>query len=253
MDMAFTGKVALIVGASSGMGRATAIGFAREGAKVVVAARRESEGSDVVREIHQLGGDAFFVRADVARESDVQQMVGDTEEKYGRLDFAVNCAGVEQHAGSLSTHSEAEWDRILGINARGIFFCMKHQVPAMLKNGGGAIVNISSIAAHVATPGAHIYAASKHAVLGLTRSAALEYASQGIRINEIAPGIIATPLIGRFAAGSEEVYEHLKSIHPIGRIGEPEEIASAAIWLCSPGAAFVIGHSLVIDGGLTIQ
>jgi NAD(P)-dependent dehydrogenase (short-subunit alcohol dehydrogenase family) len=249
----FEGKVALVIGASSGIGRATACAFGREGAKVVVVARRDSEGEETVSLARQEGGEALFLRADVQDEAQVRAAVAGAIEAFGRIDCAVNNAGVEQFASPLPDQSEADWDRIVGINAKGAFFCMKHEVAAMLPNGGGAIVNISSVAAHVATPGTHLYTASKHAVLGMTRSVAIAYARQGIRVNEVAPGVIETPLIARFAAGNEGIYDYLKSVHPIGRIGRPEEIASAVLWLCSPGAAFVIGHSLVVDGGMTAQ
>lgn len=253
MTRIFEGKVALVIGASSGIGRATACAFAREGAKVVVVARRDSEGEETVDLARQEGGEAIFLRADVQDEAQVRAAIAGAIAAFGRLDCAVNNAGVGQSAIPLPDQSEADWDRIVGINAKGVFYCMKHEIAAMLPNGAGAIVNISSVAAHVATPGTHIYAASKHAVLGLTRSVAIAYASQGIRVNEVAPGVTETPMIKGFADGNQEIYDYLKSVHPIGRIGRPEEIASAVLWLCSPGASFVIGHSLVVDGGMTAQ
>ena len=229
----FEGKVALVTGGTSGIGKATAIAFARAGAKVVLSGRREKEGAQVVAEIKKLGGEAAFVRADVAKEADVKAMVN----------FAV---GVEWK-GTLDQATEAEYRRIFDINVWGVLNSMRHEIPVMLKNGGGAIVNTSSVAGHVGLAQVSIYIASKHAVEGLTKSVALEFAKQNIRINAIAPGVIATEMFDRFAG--DELREQIVSIVPVGRVGASEEIAAAVLYLCSDAAKFTTGTSLVVDGG----
>jgi len=242
----FEGKVALVTGGTSGIGKTTAIEFARAGAKVVLTGRREKEGAEVVREIKKLGGDGAFVRADVARDADVKAMVSFTVDKYGKLDVAVNNAGVEWK-GSLDQATEAEYRRIFDINVWGVLNSMRHEIPAMLKTGGGAIVNTSSVAGHVGLAQVSVYIASKHAVEGLTKSVALEFAKQNIRVNAVAPGVIATEMFDRFAG--DEMRDQIVSIVPVGRVGAGEEIAAAVLYLASDAAKFTTGTSLVVDGG----
>ena len=246
------GKVALVTGGTSGIGRTTAIEFARAGAKVVLTGRREKEGAQVVDEIRKLGGDAAFVRADVAKDADVKAMVDFTVGKYGRLDVAFNNAGVEW-TGPLDQATEAEYRRVFDINVWGVLNSMRHEIPVMLKNGGGAIVNNSSVAGHVGLGQVSVYIASKHAVEGLTKSVALEFAKQNIRINAVAPGVIATDMLDRFAGKEGEMRDSLASITPVGRIGAVEEIAAAVLYLCSDDAKFTTGTSLVVDGGFLAQ
>jgi NAD(P)-dependent dehydrogenase (short-subunit alcohol dehydrogenase family) len=246
----FSGKVALVTGGTSGIGKTTAIEFARAGAKVVLTGRREKEGAQVVAEIKKLGGEAAFVRADVAKDADVKAMVAFTIEKFDRLDIAFNNAGVEWK-GPLDQATEAEYRRIFDVNVWGVLNSMRHEIPVMLKNGGGAIVNTSSVAGHVGLGQVSVYIASKHAVEGLTKSVALEFAKQNIRINAIAPGVIATEMWDRFAG--EELRDQVASIIPVARIGASEEIAAAVLYLCSDNAKFTTGTSLVVDGGFIAQ
>src|SRR3989442_10017455 len=248
----FEGKVALVTGGTSGIGKTTAIAFARAGAKVVLSGRREKEGAQVVAEIKKLGGDAAFVRGDVAKDADVKKMVDFAVDKYGRLDVAFNNAGVEWK-GPLDQATEAEYRRVFDINVWGILNSMRHEIPLMLKTGGGAIVNNSSVAGHIGLPGASIYMASKHAVEGLTKSIALEFAKQNIRVNAVAPGVIATDMLDRFAGKEGEMRDSLSSITPAGRIGASEHIAAAVLYLSSDDARFTIGTSLVVDGGFLAQ
>ena len=245
----FSDKVALVTGGTSGIGKATAIEFARAGAKVVLTGRREKEGAQVVAEIKKLSGDAAFVRTDVAKDADVKAMVDFTVDKFGRLDVAFNNAGVEWK-GPLDQATEAEYRRVFDINVWGVLNSMRHEIPAMLKNGGGAIVNNSSVAGHVGLGEVSIYIASKHAVEGLTKSVALEFARRNIRINAVAPGVIATEMFDRFAEGARD---QITSMIPVGRSGVTEEIAAAVLYLCSDDAKFTVGTSLVIDGGWLAQ
>lgn len=249
-NVKLNGKVALVTGGTSGIGKATAMAFTRAGAKVVLTGRREKEGAQVVAEIKKLGRDAAFVRADVAKDADVKAMVDFTVDKYGRLDVAFNNAGVEWK-GPLEKATEAEYRRIFDINVWGVLNSMRHEIPVMLKNGGGAIVNTSSGAGHVGLPEVSVYVASKHAVEGLTKSVALEFARRNIRINAVAPGVIATEMFDRFAG--DELREQITSITPVGRVGAAEEIAAAVLYLCSDDAKFTIGTSLVVDGGYVAQ
>jgi NAD(P)-dependent dehydrogenase (short-subunit alcohol dehydrogenase family) len=241
----FSGKVALVTGATSGIGKTTAIAFARAGAKVVLSGRRETEGAEVVRQIKELGGDAGFVRAEIEKDADVKAMVDFTVEKFGRLDIAFNNAGVEWK-GPLEQATEAEYRRIFDINVWGVLNSMRHEIPVMLKNGGGAIVNTSSVGGHVGFPEVSIYIASKHAVEGLTKSVALEFAKQNLRINAVAPGPIATDMWDRFAG---EATEQITGSIPVGRVGTAEQIGAAVLYLASDAAQFTTGTSLVVDGG----
>jgi NAD(P)-dependent dehydrogenase (short-subunit alcohol dehydrogenase family) len=249
-NVKLNGKVALVTGGTSGIGKATAIAFSRAGAKVVLTGRREKEGAQVVAEIKKLGGDAAFVRADVAKDADVKAMIDFTVDKYGRLDVAFNNAGVEWK-GPLEKATEAEYRRIFDINVWGVLNSMRHEIPVMLRNGGGAIVNTSSGAGHIGLPEVSAYVASKHAVEGLTKSVALEFARRNIRINAVAPGVIATEMFDRFAG--DELGDQITSMIPVGRKGVTEEIAAAVLYLCSDDAKFTIGTSLVVDGGYVAQ
>src|SRR5215813_5978105 len=248
----FEGKVALITGGNAGIGRATAIEFARLAAKVVITGRRENEGHQVVEEIKASGSDAIFVKTDVSKERDVAAMVRQTVATFGRLDFAFNNAGIEQMLTPLPDQTEETYDQIMDINVKGVWLSLKHEIPAMLKTGGGAIVNNSSIAGLVGIAMTSVYIASKHAVIGLTKAVALEYAKQNVRVNAVAPGTIETRMFLDFAR-SPEIKQLLESATPIGRVGQPEEIARAVVWLSSDGASFVTGQTLAIDGGYTAQ
>ena len=251
---AFTGKVALVTGGSAGIGRAAAVAFAREGAKVVVASRRNKEGEETVQLIKRAGSDGFFIKTDVAKAADVKAMVEKTVATYGRLDYAFNNAGViEPKPGPLVEQTDETFAHVIDINVKGVWLSMKYEIPEMLKRGGGAIVNMSSVAGVIGFPGIGIYVASKHAVIGLTKTAALEYSKSGVRINAVNPGAIETDMLSHVAGGNPEAMSQMAAHHPIGRIGKPEEIAEAVIWLCSDKASFVTGHSLLVDGGLTIQ
>ncbi len=253
----FEGKIALVFGATSGIGKATAIAFAQEGAQVVVSGRREKEGMETVKAIAAIGGKALFVAADVSKEDDVKNVLIQTEKKFGRLDAAFNNAGVEEVLG-LQTHqkSEEEYRKVFDVNVLGVLLAMKYEIPLMLKNGGGSIINNASVAGSVGMGTVGIYVASKHAVIGLTKSAALEYGKQGIRVNTVSPAAIDTDMFDRFvsAGGSkEETKAHLSSLHPIGRIGKREEIASSVLFLGGPASSFITGTDLKVDGGFTAQ
>ncbi len=250
----YKGKVAFVTGAGSGIGRTTALAFAREGAAVVVADISEQGNQETVRMIEELGGRAVAVRCDVTRTEDVKAALAKTVEAFGRLDFAFNNAGIEpRNPAPTAEYEEEEWNRIIDINLRGVFLCMKHEIPLLLKQGGGAIINTSSGAGIVGIKGSPAYTAAKHGVIGLTKAAALDYASQNLRINAVCPGYIDTPMMGRFTGGTDEGRAKVIAEEPVGRMGKPEEIAAAVIWLCSDAAAFVIGHAMVIDGGQTVQ
>jgi len=241
----FEGKVALVTGGTSGIGKATAIAFARGGAKVVLSGRREKEGAQVVAEIKKLGGNAAFVRADIAKDSDVKGMVKFTVDKFGKIDIAFNNAGVEW-VGPLDQASEAEYRRVFDTNVWGVLNSMRQEIPVMLKNGGGIIVNTSSVAGHVGFPQVSVYIASKHAVEGLTKSVALEFAKQNIRINAVAPGPITTEMWDRF---DREAKDQIIATIPVGSVGTAEQIAAAVLYLSSDAAKFTTGTSLVVDGG----
>jgi NAD(P)-dependent dehydrogenase (short-subunit alcohol dehydrogenase family) len=248
----FAGRVAFITGAGSGIGRATALAFAAQGAAVAVSDVAEKDLHETARLIEDQGGQALPVLCDVARSDGVAAAVAAAVRQFGRLDFAFNNAGVEQPPAPLHEISDEQWDRIIDINLRGVFYGMKHEIPAMLATGGGAIVNTSSGAGVIGIAGQSAYAASKHAVIGLTKAAALDYAAAGVRVNAVCPGIIETPMMDRFSGGTEEGRQRVIGQEPVGRMGRPEEIASAVLWLCSDLGAFTVGHALVVDGGQTV-
>jgi NAD(P)-dependent dehydrogenase (short-subunit alcohol dehydrogenase family) len=246
------GKVAFVTGAASGIGRATALAFAREGANVVVADIDQQGSQDTARMIEDLGCQALAVTCDVTRSEDVQAALTKTVERFGRLDCAFNNAGAEQQPKPTVDITEEEWDRIITINLRSVFLCLKYEIPLMLQHGGGAIVNTSSGAGIKVFGRGAAYAAAKHGVVGLTKDAALDYASSNIRINAICPGIIDTEMMDRFTGGTPEERDRVIAQEPIGRMGRPEEIAATVVWLCSPAASFVTGHAMVADGGQTL-
>lgn len=253
MQTSFQNKVVLITGATSGIGKVSALAFGKAGAKVVVSGRREAEGLAVVSEIKAAGGEATFVKADVAVEADVEALVAKTVATYGRIDVAFNNAGVEL-TGPIVDATEADYRRVFDINVWGVLTSMKHEIPVMLKQGAGVIINTSSVAGQVGMAGASIYVASKHAVEGLTKAAALEYAKQGIRVNAVAPAAIETDMMNRFTGGgSEEALSYMRSLHPVGRLGRSEEIANPVLFLASDAASFITGTSLNVDGGLLAQ
>ena len=246
------GSVAIVTGASTGIGHAAALRFADEGASVVVADVNVEDGEDTVAEIEGMGGEATFVETDVSDIDEVQAMVDAAVETYGGLDFAFNNAGIEGANEPTTDQPLENWDQVIDVNLKGVFQSMKAEIPVLLENGGGAIVNMSSIAGKVGFPEISPYVASKHGVIGLTKTAALEYSDAGVRVNAICPGVIDTPMVDR-SSGDNEAVDGAIAATPIGRLGEPEEIGDAAVWLCSDDASFVTGEALVADGGLTSQ
>jgi len=249
MTTEFAGKVALVTGGTSGIGRETAVLFAKAGAKVVVAGRREVEGAETVELIREAGSEGLFVKTDVSKAEEVNGLIRQTAEKFGRLDVAFNNAGVEGVWVPIVRQSEEDWDRTIDINLKGVWLCLKHEIRQMLRQGGGgAIVNMSSIAGHVGSAGAAAYSASKHGVIGLTKTAALENAKSGIRVNAVCPGAIDTSMADRLF-GAPDVHKFVVGCHPIGRFGTPLEVAEAVLWMCSDRASFMTGQSLTLDGG----
>jgi NAD(P)-dependent dehydrogenase (short-subunit alcohol dehydrogenase family) len=252
VDKRFEGKVALVTGGSSGIGRATALAFAAEGARVALGARRVADGEETVRLIEQHGGEALFVETDVCIPEQVQALVGAAVARWQRLDFAVNNAGIEGTPFvPVPDYSVDIWDQVIDVNLKGVFLSMKYEVPELLKQSGSAIVNVSSIAGLVGGVGGVAYHASKHGIIGLTKTVAIEYAAKGLRVNAVCPAVIRTAMADRFFKGMEDAT--VAGFHPMGRTGTPEEAADAILWLCSPQSSFVTGIALPVDGGLTAK
>jgi len=248
--MTLAGKVALVTGASSGIGRATSIAFAREGARVIVSDVAAEGGHETVALIRKAGGEARFVAADMARAGDIEALVRATVDAYGRLDCAHNNAGVPGGEAKTVEYPLEDWERVIAVNLTGVWLCMKHEIPQMLAQGGGSIVNTASVAGLQGFARYSAYAASKHGVIGLTKTAALEYARSGIRVNAVCPGYIRTGMTQPMLDRRPGLEERVSSIEPLGRMGRPEEIAETVVWLCSDAASFVTGHAMPVDGGL---
>lgn len=247
------GKVALVTGGGSGIGRAACVIFAREGAKVVVADVNVAGGEETACIVKNAGGDAIFVKTDVSKAADAQALVQRTVEAYGRLDCAFNNAGVGEIEGRTHLYPEEKWDWVININLKGVWLCMKYEIAQMLKGGGGAIVNNSSAAGLIGTVFHPVYSASKHGVIGLTKSVALQYAKNGIRVNAVCPGAVRTPMVEGVISKNPKYETANLAAEPVGRMARPEEIAEAVVWLCSDAASFVIGHAMSVDGGMVIQ
>jgi NAD(P)-dependent dehydrogenase (short-subunit alcohol dehydrogenase family) len=250
----FKGKVALITGGGAGIGRATALAFARAGAKVAIGNRNVENGEETVALIEEVGGTALFQRTDVTVAAQVEALVARAVREYGAVDCAFNNAGVLAHLRMLQDETEDDYDRVMAVNAKGVWLAMKYELKQMQKQGRGAIVNNASVAGVVGTGrGASSYCASKHAVVGLTKAAALENARLGIRVNVVAPAVIDTDMGASFAGDLKITMEEFGRVHPIGRVGTPDEVANAVLWLCSSDASFMTGHTLAVDGGMTAQ
>ncbi|MBP1686922.1 MAG: short chain dehydrogenase [Deltaproteobacteria bacterium] len=249
MERPFDGKVVLVTGGASGIGRATSLRFAVAGAVLVIADVNVAGGEETAHMIHGQGGEAVFFRTDVARGEDVEAMVRQAVARYGRLDCAFNNAGLPG-GGAVADCTEEDWAAVIAVNLTGVWLCMKHEIRQMLRQGKGAIVNTASVMGLVATPGACAYSASKHGVVGLTRSAAVAYAKAGIRVNAVCPGLIDTPMTAGIPA---EFKDPFRAQHPIGRAGTPQEVAEAVVWLCSDAASYVTGHAMAIDGAYVAQ
>ncbi|HEY4363594.1 MAG TPA: glucose 1-dehydrogenase [Bryobacteraceae bacterium] len=251
MEKLLTEKVVVITGGSSGIGRACALALAAEGAKVAVGARREAEGQETVRLLEQQGGEAFFAQTDVSNADQMKRLVDATVARWGRLDCAVNNAGIEGSPFvATADYDEQVWDQVIDVNLKGVFLAMKYEIPHMVKQKGGSIVNISSIAGLIGGVGGPGYHGSKHGVVGLTRTAAIEYARAGVRVNAVCPAVIETAMADRFFGGRGL---NLADVHPLGRTGRPEEVADAVVWLCSERSSFVTGIALPVDGGFTAK
>jgi NAD(P)-dependent dehydrogenase (short-subunit alcohol dehydrogenase family) len=248
----FSGKVALVTGAASGMGLATAQAFAEAGAAVVMADFREDTVDAEAQKLAAAGKKVIALGCDVSDETQVEQMVARTVAEFGRLDAAFNNAGVMARIAPTADSTREDWDRVIGINLRGVWSCMKYELRHMERQGSGAIVNNASVGALTGNPGIGSYIASKHGVVGLTRTAALEYIKHGVRVNAVNPGLIDTPIARDVVSGDEQAYVEIAKNVPIARAGRPEEIASAVLWLCSPGASYIVGHALTVDGGMTV-
>ncbi len=247
MEKIFANKVAIVTGGSFGIGKATAIAFATRGASVVVADWIEDD--QTIQQLKNGGGNGLFIKCDVSKSDDVLKLVNETIKTFGRLDFAVNNAGIEGSNAPIHECTEENWDKTIDINLKGIWLCMKYEIPQMLKLGKGAIVNVASVAGLIGFPGLPAYVASKHAVVGLTKTAALENAKQGIRVNAVCPGVIRTAMIDRVTGKDKTVEKQYESMEPVGRMGTPEEVAEAIVWLCSDASSFVTGDAMAVDGG----
>src|SRR5512138_3372213 len=253
-DQKLLGEVALVTGGGSGIGWAACKAFARAGARVVVSDIDEEAGTRLVKRLTGCGRDAIFVRADVSKAADVEHLIEAAANTYGCLDIAFNNAGVEGELAPLADYTDEAWDRVIAVNLTGVRLCMKYEIREMLKHGGGAIVNNASILGVVGLANASAYTAAKHGVLGLTKVAAIEYASRHIRINAVCPAFIETPMLARAGFTTDAVKRAaVENLHPLGRLGRPEEVAAAAVWLCTPEASFVTGHPLLVDGGYVTQ
>jgi NAD(P)-dependent dehydrogenase (short-subunit alcohol dehydrogenase family) len=251
METAFKNKVAIITGGSSGIGRATALAFAKKGAKIVIVDWHESP--ETMESLTNLDAEAIFIKCDVSKSADVKGMVKKTIATFGRLDYAFNNAGIEGDSAPTADCTEENWDKTIAINLKGIWLCMKHEIPEMLRQGKGTIVNCSSVAGLVGFEGLPAYVASKHGIIGLTKTAALEYAGQGIRMNTVCPGVIQTPMMDRLTGKKKEAIEQFTALEPVGRMGQPEEIANTVVWMCSDEASFITGHAMVVDGGFVAR
>lgn len=247
MEKMFEKKVALITGGSFGIGRATALAFAKRGADIAIADWIENKETEEA--IKKEGVKVLFVKCDVSRGTDVKTLVEKVIATFGKIDFAFNNAGVEGISAPIHECTEENWDKTIGINLRGVWLCMKHEIPFMLKQGKGAIVNCASVAGLIGFPGLPAYVVSKHGIVGLTKNAGLEYAKLGIRVNAVCPGVIKTDMIDRVTGKNKEVEKQYESMEPVGRMGKPEEVAEAVVWLCSDAASFVTGHAMPVDGG----
>jgi NAD(P)-dependent dehydrogenase (short-subunit alcohol dehydrogenase family) len=253
MEKIFKDQVALITGASFGIGQATAVAFAQRGAKIAVVDWIEDPQQETLRLVEAAGSEAIFIQADVSKDAEVKSMIEKTMARFGRLDFAFNNAGIEGTTAPIQACTEENWDKTLSINLKGIWLCMKYQIPEMLKTGSGAIVNCASVAGLVGFPGLPAYVASKHGVIGLTKNAALELAKQNIRVNAVCPGVIHTNMVDRITGKVKEVEKQFESMEPVGRMGQPEEVAEAVVFLCSSAASFITGNALTVDGGWIAQ
>lgn len=251
METQFKNKVAIVTGGSFGIGKATAIAFAKKGARVTIADLVED--AEVVNAIKALGGEVNFIKCDVSKTEDVKAMIEKTIATFGRLDYAFNNAGIEGSNGTTQECTEENWDKTIAVNLKGIWLCMKYEIPEILKQGKGVIINCASVAGLIGFPGLPAYVASKHGVIGLTKTSALECAKLGIRVNAVCPGAIKTPMIDRITGNKKEVEEQFTGLEPIGRLGQPEEVANAVLWLCSDEASFVTGHAMAVDGGWVAQ
>ena len=251
MEKQFQEKVAIVTGGSFGIGRATAIAFADRGAKVAIVDCIED--NETLNHIQAAGGEAIFVKCDVSKDADVQAMIEKVMATYGRFDYAFNNAGIEGASAPTHESTEENWERTIGVNLKGVWLCMKYEIQQMLKQSKGAIVNCASIAGLVGFQGLPVYVASKHGMIGLTKTAALEYAKSGIRVNAVCPGVIKTNMVDRITGREKEVEKQFEDMEPVGRMGQPEEVAEAVIWLCSDAASFVTGDAMAVDGGWTAQ
>jgi NAD(P)-dependent dehydrogenase (short-subunit alcohol dehydrogenase family) len=251
METEFKNKVAIVTGGSSGIGKATALAFAKKGAKVVRVDWKEN--TETIDLIKKSGGEVLFIKCDVSKSPDVKAMVEKTLLTFGRIDYAFNNAGIEGVSAPVQDCSEENWDRTIGVNLKGVWLCMKHEIPEMIKQGKGVIINCSSVAGLVGFSGLPAYVASKHGVIGLTKTSALECAKLGIRVNAVCPGVIQTPMIDRLTGNDKEAIEQFTNLEPVGRFGQAEEIANAVLWMCSDEASFVTGHAMVVDGGFVAQ